>query len=74
MKRLMKVQVRMGGWDNGHGHSMRQTTGHALREKYKSDVKSERKRQSGKEGRQKRGGEVWFHPVYSPHSPSSVGT
>lgn len=42
--------------------------------KYESDVESERKRQSGKEGRQKRGGAVWFHPVYSPHSPSSVGT
>lgn len=32
MKRPMKVQVRMGGWADGHGHSMRQTTGHAPRE------------------------------------------
>lgn len=31
MKRPMKVQVRMGGWDGGHRHSMRQTTGHAPR-------------------------------------------
>lgn len=45
-----------------------------LRAKYSNDIKSERKRQSGKEGRQKRRGRVWFHSVYSPHSPSSVGT
>lgn len=45
-----------------------------LRAKYSNDVRSERERQSEKKGRQKRGGQVWLHPVYSPHSPSSVGT